>query len=436
MAAQNDGDAITAGQTNKCADGTELIVDLNKSKEGNDYLLQVASINSQAETVAFTGVRAFGNIGVHGIAGLNGNGVKGDGGATGAYFTGAGPMFPRGGPVDGVGGIGVYGFGDNMGTGVHGVGDVGVVGASGVPNWPGPFAVPTLGPSGTGVFGLGVTGDGVSGRSEANRKSGVFGFNGSQQGPAYGLFGLCNSPQGTGVCGSSSGTGAAGVSTNGAGVIGTTQTSVGVLGESIGEGIGRIGVHGRTPKPGAIGVYGEALEGFGVVGAASGVGFSGWFLGGPVLVLHDLIVTGAKSAAVVHADGSHRRFFSVESPDSWFEDFGEAELTDGRAEVRIDPEFAYLVDAGHYHVFLSPYGEAAGIHVAQRHREGFEVLAKGAKGTIKFSYRVVAKRKDVKHERLAKIKLPPSPEASSISTERLRDLPSPPSAEHVHRSDR
>ena len=45
-------------------------------------------------------------------------------------------------------------------------------------------------------------------------------------------------------------------------------------------------------------------------------------------------------AAVSHPDGSHRLLYSLESPESWFEDFGEARLVDGKAEVRLDPDFA------------------------------------------------------------------------------------------------
>ena len=141
MPANNDGDSIAAGETNHCQDGTELIAtnDKNDSRDGNDYVLQISSRNTSGLPVV--GLRAFGTVGVDGIAGLNGKGLQGKGGAVGAYCTGTGTL------AGGFGAIGVYGFGDNAGTGVHGVGGVGVVGASGVENWPGPFAVPTLGPA-------------------------------------------------------------------------------------------------------------------------------------------------------------------------------------------------------------------------------------------------------------------------------------------------
>ena len=48
-----------------------------------------------------------------------------------------------------------------------------------------------------------------------------------------------------------------------------------------------------------------------------------------MLIEGDLAVTGVKGAVVPHEDGSHRLLCAIESPESWFEDFGEAALKDG-----------------------------------------------------------------------------------------------------------
>jgi hypothetical protein len=63
----------------------------------------------------------------------------------------------------------------------------------------------------------------------------------------------------------------------------------------------------------------------------------------------------------------------VESPESWFEDFGRAELRDGRAAVELDVDFAGLVDTDDYHVFLTPEGESSGLYVSSRTTSTFEV---------------------------------------------------------------
>ena len=48
-----------------------------------------------------------------------------------------------------------------------------------------------------------------------------------------------------------------------------------------------------------------------------------------------------------------RRLYCMESPESWFEDFGEATLVCGEASIPLDPDFAAVVDTAKYHVFLT-----------------------------------------------------------------------------------
>lgn len=63
-----------------------------------------------------------------------------------------------------------------------------------------------------------------------------------------------------------------------------------------------------------------------------------------ILFIHGgLTITGQKSAAVTHPDGSLRQLFCVESTDLWFEDFGKADLTAGAADIALDQDFAALV---------------------------------------------------------------------------------------------
>jgi hypothetical protein len=96
----------------------------------------------------------------------------------------------------------------------------------------------------------------------------------------------------------------------------------------------------------------------------------------------------------------------VESPESWFEDFGEATLENGFAQVGIDPLFADVTHVDSYHVFLTPYANTQGLYVTTRTSTGFVVRESGdGTSTAQFSYRVVAKRKDVPAARLPKIDL-------------------------------
>jgi len=102
----------------------------------------------------------------------------------------------------------------------------------------------------------------------------------------------------------------------------------------------------------------------------------------------------ARSAAVPYPDGSHRRQYCVEGPESWFEDFGEAELVCGEASIALDPDFAAVVDTSKYHVFQTAYDTDSYLNVVEWSPRGFRVRAnQWAEGT--FSWRVVAKRKDI-----------------------------------------
>jgi hypothetical protein len=255
--------------------------------------------------------------------------------------------------------------------------------------------------------------DGIAIEGDSEWERGIFGTSrmavavhgASDEAP--GVFG--DSGQDVGVFGRTAGT-------NRAGVFGGTATeSVGVWGEVSGgpgtwpgvEGFSRTGngVRGVSVAPAApssVGVVGFSTSGIGVVGITSSPSsYGGYFIGG-------LINSGGpKSAAVPHPDGSHRLLYSMESPESWFEDFGRAKLVRGKAKVKLEATFAAVVRTDDYHVFLTPEGETNGLHVSGRNRVGFEVREhRGGTSNATFSYRIVARRKDIKAPRLPKIVLP------------------------------
>jgi hypothetical protein len=214
---------------------------------------------------------------------------------------------------------------------------------------------------------------------------------------------------------------------NNRGVIGSSFANTGVRGESnqtIGVyGTGRIyGVSGYSYGAGSdadpqvyAGVYAQGsdfgLYSEGAIGlysrASSPGGIAGWFEGS-IFASGSLVATGGKSAAVPHPDGTLRQLYAVESPESWFEDFGRAELSEGQAQVPLDEEFAALVDTSDYHVFLTPEGETSGLYVSGRTERDFEVREQG-RGTssVAFSYRIVARLRDLRTARLEALQPPP-----------------------------
>jgi hypothetical protein len=108
---------------------------------------------------------------------------------------------------------------------------------------------------------------------------------------------------------------------------------------------------------------------------------------------------------VAFPDGSKRLLHCMESPEHWFEDFGSARLTRGRVTVKLDADFAKVVKLNDYRVFLTPEGDCQGLYVRSKRGTSFEVRElQGGTSNVAFSYRIVAKRKDIKsHMRFAKI---------------------------------
>jgi hypothetical protein len=193
-----------------------------------------------------------------------------------------------------------------------------------------------------------------------------------------------------------------GTSRDNQGVIGVSQTHVGVLGFSLDSP----GVQGVSANH--VGVYGQATN-----------NYAGYFAG-------NLLVTGTKSAAVPFPDGSRRVLYCMESPELWFEDFGAAKLKRGRAVVKIDTDFAKVVKLSDYHVFLTPQGDCHGLYVRRKSGKSFEVRElQGGGHSIGFSYRIVAKRKDIKnHKRFAKV----DTKVASLASMSRRDRIARPSA--------
>jgi hypothetical protein len=242
-----------------------------------------------------------------------------------------------------------------------------------------------------------VTGTAIQGLSSgAGSIAGVFLDSGSG---SAGLYGSATS-NGYGVIGAIGG--------SGIGVYGSSTGGDGVYGTSAGASTPG-GVHGFSNATDGNGVIGEADSGTNAAGVwgISSQGYAGFF-SGSVLVMGNLAVSGAKSAAVKAADGNLHRMYSLESPESWFEDFGTGTLAHGAAAVQLAPDFADLVDTSSYYVFLTPTGETSGLYVSGQSPSGFQVHeAHGGSSNAGFNYRVVAKRKDITAPRLEKMPPPP-----------------------------
>jgi hypothetical protein len=269
--------------------------------------------------------------------------------------------------------------------------------------------------------------------------------------PGDAVWGMTNSANGggAGVIGStdSSSTrvsGVRGYSYSGVGVLGQSFTGIAIRGEAYpGTSANMIAIYGVNnssyagPSPGAGGfaIYGLCAKGHGLVGATATAGgaavvgatngvagaYAGAFYG-PVVVGGAFTVFGAKSAAVPHPDGTHRRLYCVESPESWFEDFGESQLACGEASITLDPDFAAVADLSRYHVFLTGYDDFE-LRVKERTPSGFRVQAKDDASSGAFSWRVVAKRKDIPAPRFETVTVPHEPVLPPLPPEPVAPAP-------------
>jgi hypothetical protein len=238
-----------------------------------------------------------------------------------------------------------------------------------------------------------------------------------------GQSGATGNGSGTGVHGDASDTAASAIGVLGTGYLGVfgNAAQFGVYGFA--TGAGAQGFHAEAPAGVglvAVGQQGLITEGTGALGlearCASGTAvlavsssLAGRFIG-HVLIEGNHTITGVKSAAVPHPDGSHRRLYCEESTESWFSDYGEGRLVNGRAEVRLDRDFAAVVRGDRYSVFPVPEGDCNGLYVSSKSPTGFEVRElKGGTSTLAFTYRVVAKRRDIEGPRLERVPMPAPP---------------------------
>jgi hypothetical protein len=308
-------------------------------------------------------------------------------------------------------GPGVEGDNSNNGPGVYGS-NTGNPGAPGVwgnsPNFIGVSGVGDVGCYGKGTD-TGIWGEGaVTGVASTNS-----GWGGYFKGSVIGAIGEITSStmDRPALLGRNLG--------SGPGILGTSsgQNSIGIGG---GTDIG-VGFWGTASSSG-VGVLAASVSGTGLW-AQSQSYFAGVF-SGPVLVQGSLSVTGAKSAAVRNSSGSLVRLYSVESPESWFEDFGSGQLNNGSVTVPLEPGFAGVVKTDKYHVYLTPRGAPKGpLYVDNVGPNGFTVHDSGGASSIAFDYRIVAKRSDIVGARLEHVDEPAALQMPTLPEPHLPKLP-------------
>lgn len=198
-----------------------------------------------------------------------------------------------------------------------------------------------------GVFGWGNVSSGrtygVWGETESSTQwiSGIYGVNTAASGETRGVIGVVNS-----------------TSSNAAGVLGSAPNSGNVK-----------GVLGYCHSATGYGVYSDG---------------------------NFAVAPGFTKSAIVDTSQGKVRFYSQESPENWFEDFGEGRLVQGRARIELDPLFLETITISEEHpmkVFIQVNDDCNGVYV-KRGLTGFDVIElQGGTSGAGFSYRVCGKRK-------------------------------------------
>jgi hypothetical protein len=120
----------------------------------------------------------------------------------------------------------------------------------------------------------------------------------------------------------------------------------------------------------------------------------------------DLDCSGSIQGSVirtVHRNGAGRRVvaYASESASATIEDVGTARMSDGVANVHIDPAFSSVMAHQWYYVFLTPLGDTRGLYVSSKTLTGFQVReAERGRNSLEFDYRIVANPVDGQNARL------------------------------------
>jgi hypothetical protein len=351
-------------------------------------------------------------------AGVYGSSTHAAAGVTGGAMNGIGVFGYTNGSADGVrgkssGGVGVYGLGF-IGPGVKGVSsdNNGVVGECSNENSSGVFAN-NLG-GGWGLYAS--NGSDTHPAAQANNSGtsqGLFAY--SKGGKAILADGGTN-----GVHGKTSSASAAILGDNsggGVGVKGTSRKGIGGYFQTLDAFSTAAAVRGATNGKGQGGLFevkNATNNDAALKATTDGTGWAGKFVGtgantsrGVLIETNGgtgLQVSGGTKSAVVPTSKGNRALYAEEASEVYFTDYGFGKLQSGKVVIPVDPLFAETVNLREdYHVFVQSYGEAD-LYVTNCTPTSFEVRLRAqdaqGDGNVKFSYRLVGKRKGFEMARL------------------------------------
>jgi hypothetical protein len=112
----------------------------------------------------------------------------------------------------------------------------------------------------------------------------------------------------------------------------------------------------------------------------------------------------SKSSSAKTSTGEYL-FYSEESTEHWFSDFGSSKLLNGEVKIYLDPIFQEAIsDEKPYVVILSPTSDCNGLYVLEKNKDSFLVKElNNGQSNATFDYKVVGKRRGYEDIRLEKM---------------------------------
>lgn len=296
-----------------------------------------------------------------------------------------------------INGYGVYGEASGTGIGIVGISN----NASGI-------GVRAANNNVNGV-GLMVTGGNVGGLTLAGLGATIAA---SRYGGAS--FGR-NLNNGTGFVGIGNGSTTIQTLASGSGLAGSGDTGVYGISTTANGGTGIVGVGNNSNSIITL-VNGSGLAGTGLIygvygySTTGGDGFGGAFqsnYNGEALVggwvgttRYKILGTGTVSTIVQDVNEKPIIMFATEAPEVLFQDYGIGKLFNGKAVIKIDPNFSKNIQVNLNHplkVFVQLEGDCKGVYVTEKSSEGFTVKElQGGMSNVSFSWQIVATRADEK----------------------------------------
>jgi hypothetical protein len=265
--------------------------------------------------------------------------------------------------------------------------------------------ISAIGHNDGGYFNGRVAGSYAQNDVDGNGSAAAYGYETGSTNVTYGVVGFSASNKGIGTYGQA--------------VSGSVQGSTFA-------GATPFGVWGDSGAPNGTGVVASADSGYAIVAlnnsdgvntaifennenASSSDGvlttFGGGFGGKCTIDVSGSLSCNGTVTAVVPTGGGSRQVAlnAISSAESWFEDAGSSQLSNGKAVVNIESAFGETVNTGiDYHVFLTPNGDCKGLYVARKSPTSFVVRELGGgTASVAFDYRIMAKRKGFEQIRLA-----------------------------------